>query len=219
MVKTYSKKKHGNKRLSAHFRLYEFACSDGTDTVKVSTTNLKMLEKIRAKFGGSITITSGNRSYAYNKKIGGASNSAHVTGRAVDFVVYDKKGKAVSGKKICKYLESQKWKWGIGYMGNATHMDTKFTGNRMDETKKDKSDRNGYYTLQRHGQTFHTYFGSNFVVAASTLNIRKKPTTKSAVMGKLKKGQKVKGQILDNWLKLGSGRYCCIKDKHGTYLK
>ena len=160
-VKTkYLSKDGRNFKVSEHFKLKEFACSDGTDKVMYSTTIVAMLEKLRAHYGGPITITSGNRSYAYNKKIGGASNSAHVIGRAVDFVCHDKNGKVISGKKVCVYLESTvKWKWGIGYMGNAVHMDTKFTGNHMDETKKDSSSRNGYYTLNKHGLTFKKYFG------------------------------------------------------------
>ncbi len=160
-VKTRYLSKNGRHyQVSEHFQLYEFACSDGTDKVMYSTTIVRMLEQIRAHFGGPITITSGNRSYAFNKKIHGARNSAHVIGRAVDFVCHYRNGKVVPGKKVCVYLESTvKWKWGIGYMGNAVHMDTKFVGNHMDETRKESSDRNGYYTLSRHrGLTFRKYF-------------------------------------------------------------
>lgn len=47
---------------------------------------LDELEKARMYFGCSFTITSGYRSRARNKSIGGAKGSAHVTGEAVDFI-------------------------------------------------------------------------------------------------------------------------------------
>jgi uncharacterized protein YcbK (DUF882 family) len=46
-----------------------------------------MLQAIRSHFDQPITITSGYRSPAYNKKVGGASNSQHLYGKAADFKV------------------------------------------------------------------------------------------------------------------------------------
>lgn len=52
--------------------------------VKVS----KVLEEVRVKFGGNpITITSGYRPPAINAAVGGASQSRHLVGDAVDFSV------------------------------------------------------------------------------------------------------------------------------------
>lgn len=45
------------------------------------------LQQIRNIFGKSITITSWLRPKAYNELIGGAKDSAHIYGMAVDFVV------------------------------------------------------------------------------------------------------------------------------------
>lgn len=44
-----------------------------------------ILEPLRAMFG-PIIVTSGYRSEALNKKVGGVPTSRHLTGRAVDFV-------------------------------------------------------------------------------------------------------------------------------------
>ena len=55
--------------------------------------NLKIIADVLQRHRGilkkPITITSGWRSESYNKKIGGAANSYHVQGLAVDFVVKD----------------------------------------------------------------------------------------------------------------------------------
>ena len=45
------------------------------------------LDKIRKKFGKSITVTSGFRPEPYNILIGGATHSAHMDGMALDFIV------------------------------------------------------------------------------------------------------------------------------------
>lgn len=44
------------------------------------------MEKVRALLGQPIHVNSGYRSPALNKAVGGASNSAHMTGHAVDFI-------------------------------------------------------------------------------------------------------------------------------------
>ena len=47
-VNTYSMKKDWNKKVSAHFSVYEFACSDKSDMVLVDTSLIEVLEQIRA---------------------------------------------------------------------------------------------------------------------------------------------------------------------------
>lgn len=51
-----------------------------------------VMERIRSIFGRQIFITSGLRPEAYNKKIKGAVNSAHIQGLACDFFVKDIEG-------------------------------------------------------------------------------------------------------------------------------
>ena len=86
-VKTYSKKKSGNTRLSANFCVKEFACKDGSDKIVIDTELVSVLQKIRDHFGKPLTINSAYRNASYNKKVGGVSNSQHTKGTASDIVV------------------------------------------------------------------------------------------------------------------------------------
>jgi uncharacterized protein YcbK (DUF882 family) len=100
-VKTYSVKKLGkNYKVSEHFTLGEFQCSDGSDKVKIDSNLLAFLEKLRSYGGFTISINSGYRTSSYNRKIGGASKSTHTQGYAAD-IVAKKDGKRISGKLIC----------------------------------------------------------------------------------------------------------------------
>ena len=49
-IKTFSKSKDGNVKLSAHFKVKEFACSDG-DKVLIDTALVDKLESLRTKLG------------------------------------------------------------------------------------------------------------------------------------------------------------------------
>lgn len=100
-VKTYSKKKYGDSLVSKNFKVKEFACNDGSDTVKIDIVNVNKLQKIRDYFNKSIKITSGYRTPSYNKKIGGASSSYHTKGMAADIVV-----SGVDSIKVAMYAES-----------------------------------------------------------------------------------------------------------------
>ena len=42
-IQAYSKKKDGNKKLSANFRVREFACTDGSDPIFIDTDLVKIL--------------------------------------------------------------------------------------------------------------------------------------------------------------------------------
>lgn len=120
-VKTYSKKKDGNTKLSANFTVREFACSDGSDTVKIDLDNVAQLQKIRDHFGKSITITSGYRTAAYNVKIHGAKNSYHCKGQAADIVV-----SGISPLKVYLYADSIGVKGAIYYPNSRfCHIDTR----------------------------------------------------------------------------------------------
>ena len=61
MVRVYSRGTDGAKALSAHFKVREFACHDGTDTVFVSPELAALVEKIRVHFGKPVLINSGYR--------------------------------------------------------------------------------------------------------------------------------------------------------------
>lgn len=83
-VKTYSRKQDGATKLTEHFKVCEFACRDGSDSILIDVDGVKKLEKVRALFGKAIRINSAYRNAAYNKQVGGVSNSQHLFGKAFD---------------------------------------------------------------------------------------------------------------------------------------
>ena len=60
-IKQYSLKKDGAAQLSPAFRVREFRCRDGTDTILIDEGLVVLLQCIREHFGKPVTITSGYR--------------------------------------------------------------------------------------------------------------------------------------------------------------
>ena len=83
---------NANAKLSEHFTLGEMTASSHKEVYNIPSheaianlTNLcGWLEVLRSRAGAPIIINSGYRSPQLNKKIGGAANSNHLTGCAVD---------------------------------------------------------------------------------------------------------------------------------------
>ena len=74
---------------SRHLMWAELACHDGTPYPEAWQTTRAMLlarafEAIRAEWSLPIAVLSAYRTPTYNAKIGGAKNSQHVQGRALD---------------------------------------------------------------------------------------------------------------------------------------
>lgn len=128
MIRQYSFAKNGNRRLAPDFKVREFRCKDGTDTVMVDETLTVVLQCIRDHFGKAVTITSGYRTAAHNAAVGGAKSSQHLLGRAADIRV-----QGVSVEDVAAYTESLMPDWGgVGRYpvkaGRATgwvHVDTR----------------------------------------------------------------------------------------------
>lgn len=86
-IKTYSKAKSGEVKLSTNFRVKEFASHDGADKILIDDSLVVLLQKIRDHFGKPVIITSGYRTASYNASIGGSSSSYHVKGQACDIQI------------------------------------------------------------------------------------------------------------------------------------
>ena len=84
MVKEFSLKQSADLKLSENFKVKEFACKDNSDKVLIDTDLIDKLQRLRDYLGKPITITSGYRTDSYNKQCGGADNSYHLKGQAVD---------------------------------------------------------------------------------------------------------------------------------------
>ena len=83
--------KNLNYNVSKHFKINEFACKDGSNVPEQYLPNVfklaTQLEIIRAHLGAPIIINSGYRTKMYNKRVGGAVASQHLTASASDIVV------------------------------------------------------------------------------------------------------------------------------------
>lgn len=83
-------------QLTPHFHLTELTTSQTAARLRIDNSppgdvleNLKrtaeLLEEVRAILGRPILISSGYRSPAVNRAVGGVANSAHTAGQAADF--------------------------------------------------------------------------------------------------------------------------------------
>lgn len=132
IIKAYSKSKNGNEKLSANFKVKEFACKDGSDPVFVAPELVDILQKIRTHFGKAVTINSAYRTATYNKKVGGATYSQHLYGMAADIVV-----SGVSPKEVAKYAETLLvGRGGIGVYSTFTHVDVRDNKSRWNGLRK-----------------------------------------------------------------------------------
>lgn len=101
MLEVYSRARDGSTRLSKNFMVKEFACRDGTDPVFIDSELVRVLQDIREHFGRPVTISSGFRTAAHNKAVGGAAYSQHQYGRAADIRVA-----GVSTEALAAYAET-----------------------------------------------------------------------------------------------------------------
>ena len=111
---------------SAHFKLSEFKCKDGTAVPAKYYANcqrlMNLLEEIRAACGNrAITVTSGYRTESYNKKVDGAKQSQHLYAAAADIKVSGKSASEVY--KLCDRLVGSRG--GVGKYSTFTHVDVR----------------------------------------------------------------------------------------------
>lgn len=121
-VNVYSLAADGAKQISPHFKVREFACSDGSDPVFVSLELVGILEKIRKHFGQPVTVTSGYRTVSYNAKTDGSSSkSQHCNGLAADIKVI-----GYSPATVAAYAETLlPSSGGIGIYSTFVHIDVR----------------------------------------------------------------------------------------------
>ena len=106
-IKQYSLKTDGSKQLAPGFRVREFRCRDGSDTILIDEGLVVLLQCIREHFGKAVTITSGYRTAAHNTAVGGSKSSQHLLGRAADIQV-----EGTSVEAVASYAESLMPAWG-----------------------------------------------------------------------------------------------------------
>ena len=125
-IRAYSREKEGEKKISPHFRVREFACKDGSDVVFVAEKLVEVLEALRVHFGKSVRITSGYRTPSHNKKEGGATYSQHLYGLAADIKI-----SGIKPKDVAAYAEKLlPDRGGIGIYKNFVHVDVRVSKTR-----------------------------------------------------------------------------------------
>lgn len=109
-------------KLTANFKASELACKCG----KCGSTGREMdagfmvkLQTLRDLYERPIHISSGYRCSAHNLAVGGAANSYHLKGRAVDILI----PKGESRYDLCKYLFQLQYFRGIGFYDGWVHID------------------------------------------------------------------------------------------------
>ena len=134
-IKQYSLKKDGTRQLAPGFRVREFRCRDGTDTILIDEGLVVLLQCIREHFGKPVHITSGYRTAEHNAAVGGSKSSQHLLGRAADFWV-----EGVPVATVADYAEKLlPGRGGIGrYPKDAAHPSRK-TGWVHIDTRTNKS--------------------------------------------------------------------------------
>ena len=134
-IKQYSLAKDGARQLAPGFRVREFRCRDGSDTVLVDEGLVVLLQCIREHFGKPVHITSGYRTAEHNAAVGGSKSSQHLLGRAADFYV-----EGVPVATVAAYVETLlPGRGGIGrYPKDAKHP-KRMTGWVHIDTRTNKS--------------------------------------------------------------------------------
>lgn len=128
-VKVYSLAAEGAKQITPHFKVREFACSDGSDVVFVATSLVDILEAIRVHFGRPVTITSGYRTVSYNAGLKNSSKkSQHCNGLAADIQVEGHTPLEVYNY-TCSLLGDH---GGVGIYNTFVHVDVRASKSRFD---------------------------------------------------------------------------------------
>ena len=132
-----------NCSLVKNFKPEEFRCPCGKCTGypdRMKQVELQHIQTIRDHYGKPMKITSGLRCKVENKRVGGVSNSGHLTGYAVDFYMEDVTDTVPNRNKALSYIKTlpnHKFTYGAHMvdsdgayrdaagMGNCMHTETK----------------------------------------------------------------------------------------------
>lgn len=110
-----------DEKLSQNFTLRDFQTKDGARYARVSRRIVEGLENIRSRVGSAITITSGYRHPAYNKRVSeSGTTGSHTAGHAIDIqkvpsLSYEQLARIVIDEFGCNI--------GLGMGGNMVHFD------------------------------------------------------------------------------------------------
>ncbi|MTI56170.1 YcbK family protein [Geosporobacter ferrireducens] len=137
-------------QITPHFNISEFRCkANGEVLINAAVIDhIQRLEKFRTWYGRAMTVNSGYRTPAYNKQIGGATNSYHMQGIAADIALPMTEFAGYTQARKNEFLNNVKNKWtelcnadglggGVGFYDTFIHLDSRKTASHWDyRTKK-----------------------------------------------------------------------------------
>jgi hypothetical protein len=141
-------------QLSKNFNLTELISSETALRKKIDNTPsrdviltllslvLNVLQPLRDKYGKPINITSGYRSTKLNSAIGGAKNSQHCLGQAVDFTVPKEDYKEVVSILQTLFVDQLIWEFGNEDAPDWIHVSFNISKNRNEYLRAYKNSFN-----------------------------------------------------------------------------
>ena len=117
-TRTYSVSKNGNEKITKNFLVKEFRSKGGADKLIIDLVVVCIAQLIRDITGQPVIINSAYRTAAHNKAVGGASNSKHLLGCALDFCIKGLVPQTYANLAYSIGLNR------IGVYSNFVHMDT-----------------------------------------------------------------------------------------------
>ena len=102
-----------------YFKKSEFRCKCGCGADTMNETLIRVADRVREHFGKPITVSSGRRCANHNARVGGVSNSRHLSGKAMDFCVSGK-----SASLVLEHVQKQpEIRYAYAIDGSYVHMD------------------------------------------------------------------------------------------------
>ena len=102
-----------------YFQKAEFRCKCGCGADSMEEKLVKTADKVRGYFGNPMTVSSGRRCTTHNARVGGVSNSRHLTGKAMDFCV-----RGMSASMVLTYVQNlPEIRYAYAIDNNYVHMD------------------------------------------------------------------------------------------------
>jgi hypothetical protein len=141
-------------KISNNFNLTELISSETALRKKIDNTPsdevvknlvslvLNVLQPLRDKYGKPINITSGYRSPKLNSAIGGAKNSQHCLGQAVDFTVPKEDYKEVGAILQTLFVDQLIWEFGNEDAPDWIHVSFRIGNNRNEYLRAYKNSFN-----------------------------------------------------------------------------
>ena len=137
MSVTVYQAREGNRPLSDHFFVRDFACRDGSAEVPVEEELVAVLEDLYGKLDcGCIRICAGYRSAAYARRMRRTKDYGHMQGKAADIVCFDRQKTVISATRVLQAIDEIGHRGGAAYVSpSMVHVDTREERIRYDETR------------------------------------------------------------------------------------